>query len=300
MSLLHKIVYAIADKGKAEYNPQNPKDYKQIRIKAEKRYTKKIPKSVSCEYVKLNGAGIEFLSSAKNPKDKMVFYIHGGGFTEASAFARRPFTLYIVQKLGLNVAAVDYRLAPEYPYPLAVDDCLEAYAYVLKHVKPQGIIFTGESAGGNLVFATALKAKAENITLPACIAAFSPTLQYSKVFPSYTENLKTDCMLINICDEIRATYLKEVELDKAVFAEPLYGDLQDLPPTFLTASNSEVLLDDSLMMYGKLIENGIYCRLKIYNKLAHAFQIIPMLSEAKKALNDYIVFINDILKKSFK
>lgn len=294
MSLIHKIAFSVIAKGKADYNSDKPKDYVEARIRAEKNVPK-IPRSVNRKYMKLNEAGIEFLSSAKNPKDKIVFYIHGGGFVEASALARRSFTLYVVQKLGLNVAAIDYRLAPENPYPAAVEDCLEAYQFVVKHVEPSGIVMAGESAGGNLVFATVLKAKAENIPLPSCMAAFSPTVQYSKVFPSYTDNLTTDCIVTNLSDEVKATYLKGVELGKAEYAEPLYGDLKGLPPTFLSVSNSEVLFDDSLMMYGKLIESGAYCRLKIYDKLMHAFQTVPIFPETKKALKDFKEFAEKFL-----
>lgn len=294
MSIAHKIACSIIEKGKTEYNPDKPKDYIEARKRAEQN-AKKVPQSVSCKYVKLNNAGIEFLSSAKNPKDRIVFYIHGGGFVEGSALSRRSFTLYVVQKLGLNVAAIDYRLAPEQPYPAAVNDCFEAYEYVLKYVKSSGIVVAGESAGGNLVFATVLKAKAENVALPACIAAFSPTVQYAKVFPSYTENLATDCIITNLSDEVKATYLKGVELDKAEYAEPLYGDLKGLPPTLLSVSNSEVLYDDSLAMYGKLIESGTHCRLKVYRKTMHAFQIIPEFPEARKALKDFGEFTKAFL-----
>ena len=190
--MIHFIVYNIIKKGKKEFDKNNPPDYV---LRREQEIQSRAPKNVKVE-----------------PEDKVLMYIHGGGFVGGSPAARRTFTGYTAKKLGYNVYSIDYRLAPEYAFPFGAEDCLKAYKMLVEKYGARNICLIGESAGGNLVLSVALQAKAQGIELPACIVVFSPTLQYTRIFPSYKNNAKTDCMLdITFLEEVKTTYLKTLE-----------------------------------------------------------------------------------------
>ena len=192
MSLIHFIVYNIIKKGKKEFYKNNPPDYV---LRREQEIQSRAPKNVKVEQIANDGVNGEYLSKGNNPEDKVLMYIHGGGFVGGSPAARRAFTGYTAKKLGYNVYSIDYRLAPEYAFPFGAEDCLKAYKMLVEKYGARNICLIGESAGGNLVLSVALQAKAQGIELPACIVVFSPTLQYTRIFPSYKNNAKTDCML---------------------------------------------------------------------------------------------------------
>ena len=276
MSLIHFIVYNIIKKGKKEFDKNNPPDYV---LRREQEIQSRAPKNVKVEQIANDGVNGEYLSKGNNPEDKVLMYIHGGGFVGGSPAARRAFTGYTAKKLGYNVYSIDYRLAPEYAFPFGAEDCLKAYKMLVEKYGARNICLIGESAGGNLVLSVALQAKAQGIELPACIVVFSPTLQYTRIFPSYKNNAKTDCML------------------DITYAAPLCGDFTDFPPIYLAVSDSEFLYDDSLEFYKKLQTLNVTSQFDVYHKKMHAFQVIPVLPEAKRALKNAKSFIDKYLNQ---
>lgn len=295
MSLIHFIVYNIIKKGKKEFDKNNPPDYV---LRREQEIQSRAPKNVKVEQIANDGFVGEYLSKEGNSKDKVLMYIHGGGFVGGSPAARRAFTGYVVNKLGYNVYSVEYRLAPEYPFPCGSEDCLKAYKTLVEKHGAKNICLIGESAGGNLVLSVALQAKAQGIELPACIVVFSPTLQYTRIFPSYKNNAKTDCMLdITFLEEVKTTYLKTSENETNPYAAPLYGDFTGFPPIYIAVSDSEYLYDDSLEFYKKLQTSNVTSQFDVYHKKMHAFQVIPVLPEAKRALKNAKSFIDKYLNQ---
>lgn len=293
MSLIHFIVYNIIKKGKKEFDKNNPPDYV---LRREQEIQSRAPKNVKVEQIANDGVNGEYLSKGNNPEAKVLMYIHGGGFVGGSPAARRAFTGYTAKKLGYNVYSVDYRLAPEYAFPFGAKDCLKAYKMLVEKYGAKNICLIGESAGGNLVLSVALQAKAQGIDLPACIVVFSPTLQYTRIFPSYKNNAKTDCMLdITFLEEVKSTYLINTDNERNPFAAPLFGDFTDFPPTFIGVSDSEYLYDDSVELNKRLQKFGVKSELMIYHKKMHAFQVIPVLPEAKRALKNAKSFIDKYL-----
>ena len=156
MSEMHDTAFRFILQGKSDFDENHWPDY------AARRVGERIleaPEGVSVGELPAPLAG-EFLSCPENPKDKLVFYIHGGGFLGGSSASRRNFTGYIAKELSYNVWSTDYRLAPEHPFPAAPEDCLSHYRAILKRYHPQNIAIVGESAGGNLVASTLLSARA--------------------------------------------------------------------------------------------------------------------------------------------
>ena len=297
MSLAHFIACKIVKKSKTEFDRNHPPDYVGRR---KKEIQSSAPGKVNVEKIS-NGFVGEYLSKKGNSTDKVLMYIHGGGFVGGSPAARRAFTGYVANKLGYNVYSVEYRLAPEYPFPCGAEDCLKAYKSLVGKHGAGNICVAGESAGGNLVLSTLLQAKAQKVELPACIVLFSPTVQYTEVFPSYKTNVKTDCILGNtFLDEVKSTYLINSDNERNPFAAPLFGDFTGFPPTFIGVSDSEYLYDDSVELNKRLQAFGVKREFVVYHKKMHAFQVIPVFPESKKALVQVKKFIDNKIAGTYE
>lgn len=293
MSLMHSEAFEMINKCKVGFDKNNPPDYMQRRSQ---EIPACVPESVTVKQITSDGFAGEYLSKEGNSKDKFLLYIHGGGFVGGSPASKRAFTGYVANELGYNVYSVRYRLAPENPFPCGAEDCIKAYKTLADKHGAKNICMIGESAGGNLVVSTVLQAKSKGLELPACIAVFSPTLQYTETFSSYKRNVRTDCMLdVTFLDEVRSTYLVNKENETNPYAAPLYGDFSGFPPTYIGVSDSEYLYDDSAELYKKLQSAGVESKLDVYHKKMHAFQVITVFPESKKALQDVKRFIDRYL-----
>lgn len=297
MSFLHSLYAYIIRQSKHTYDPQRPPDYQARRI-AEERQGKansRLPRRILATPIHLNGVRGELLQGAGSADNLLFLYLHGGGFVGGSYATKRMFTGFLADMFHCPVAAIDYRLAPEFPYPAAVDDCFAAYQALCSRYAQ--VVLVGESAGGNLVLATALRAMDANLKLPAAVIALSPATQFSADLASYRRNAKTDCMVNeNLNLEVRNTYLRGVDLKNSAYAEPLYRELSGFPPTFISVSGSEVLLDDSILFYQKLRDSGVSCKLDVMPRLMHAFAIFPQFPESRQVWNE----IRDWLYSSIK
>lgn len=287
MSLVHTIIFKQMMKSKVLYSPGRKIDHERKR-QEERRQTERVPllKNVVIKESSMAEIPVELVTADGNNRKQIIYYIHGGGFVYGEAKTRRFFTTYLAGRLHYNVAAVNYRLAPEFPYPAGAMDCIAVYEALLRQYDAENIMFVGESAGGNLVLSTLLQAKEKNLPLPAAVFAFSPTVQYDKVLPSYTENLNTDCMVGYLSEEVCDLYLQSRDraLLKDPFAAPYYGDYAGCPPIFLWASRSEVLRDDSIYLYKKLKACGQDCELYLRDHMMHQYITTPSFPEAKKDL----------------
>lgn len=287
MSEIHTMIFNEIMKSKALYSPERKVDYDRKR-QEEREQTRQIPlpESTAIKTCSMEKIPVELVTADGNNEGQIIYYIHGGGFIYGEPATRRFFTTYLAGTLHYNVAAVDYRLAPEFPFPSGALDCITVYEALLKQYDAKRILFVGESAGGNLVLSTLLRAKERGLPLPAAVFAISPTVQYDQVFPSYTENLDSDCMIANLSDEVCDVYLqsKEPAVLRDPFAAPYYGDYSGCPPIFLWASSSEVLRDDSVCMYEKLKAAGQDCELYLRDQMMHGYLGTPAFPEAKKDL----------------
>lgn len=299
MSILHAILFRAIQRGKTVYDPAHPTDYVGKRAKMDHTTPQTVPMGVTVTKIDNDAVHGEYLSMAGNQKDAVILYIHGGGFVVGSTRTVRPMTGQIVKRMGMNVLSINYRLAPEHPYPAAHQDCMAAYRWLLRQPFGKRVIIMGESAGGNLILGTVLHAKAEGLPLPKCVVALAPTIQYDQVFPSYTENLKTDCMVSNLSEETRAVYLCSNEPEKLrdPYFAPYYGDYSDFPPTLIIASDSEVLRDDAIRLHEKLQAARVPGKLSMYHNLMHTFPVIPALPESKKAYREIRDFITQYGKE---
>ena len=208
------------------------------------------------------------------PKDErrsgVVLYLHGGGYTCGSLEYAKGFAATLASQCGVRVFCAAYRLAPENPYPAAVDDALEAYRYLLKKgYAPRQILLCGESAGGGLIYALSLRLRQESMTLPCGLIGISPWVDLTGSGQSYETNRDNDPSLTQ---ELLEFYAKCYTADPTdPLCSPLFGDLAGFPPSLLFAGGDEILLDDARALQKKLVSCGCKSTLRVAPERWHAY-----------------------------
>lgn len=295
--MLHTIVNHILKKGKKDYDPNNRPDY----VKARKGELKRpffMPVGVKRELIFEEGLKGEYYTNKSARKDKIILYIHGGGYMTGSAESRRDFAASLCKKSGYSVYSIDYPLAPEEKFPKGQLACFESYKILDKRYRSKNISIIGESAGGGLVASTILLAIKEGVEVPSSAVLLSPVLQFKEVLPSYIANAEKDSILgkTSMLEMIDNNLVTE-ENKNSELANPLYSDtLKDFPPCFISASDCEYLLDDSVIFDKKLSGLNKEHVFKLYHNMMHAFQIVPYYKESKKSMKEVISFIQEHMK----
>jgi len=220
---------------------------------------------------------------------RVALYLHGGGYVAGSINYARGFAGVLASKAQIRTMCIAYRLAPEYPYPAALEDAVAAYEYLLSAgYRSKDIYLIGESAGGGLVFALCLALKAQGKPLPARIVALSPWTDLTMSGVSYKLNRKLDVSLT--AEEIEGFVEAYSPTDQQnPLVSPLFGELEGLPPTMIYAGGDEILLSDSRMMAERLFKQGVPCRLTIDEGMWHAYVLygVPESNEALFRIREF-------------
>jgi len=217
----------------------------------------------------------------------VVLYFHGGVYVIGDAFQAAGLAAQIGRRTHARVISVDYRLAPEHPYPAAVDDALAAYEALLNNgTAPSDIAFAGESAGGGLAVATLLNARDHGLPLPAAAFVMSPYVDLTLSGTTLEAKREVDPLLSRELLEPRvADYLSGQDAALGLIS-PLFADLSGLPPLIIQAGTHEVLLDDALRLAQKAALADVEVTLDITPGVPHVFQAYhPLLDEAAAALD---------------
>lgn len=228
----------------------------------------------------------------ENEKDsrRVVLYLHGGGFVAGNMTYACGFAGILADKTQQRVLSVAYRLAPEHPFPAALDDALAAYRYLLdKGWQAWQISFAGESAGGGLIFSLCLRLKQLDLPLPAALVGISPWTDLTLSGASYRTNARKDPSLS--VKELRyyaAAYAGGQEQNPLV--SPLFGDLTGLPPSLLLAGGNELLLSDAVTLAAGLKDSGCACELWVEKGLWHVYALYR-IPEARVAMNRIADFL---------
>ena len=264
--------------------------------------SKELIEGLAIESVPLPNAGAWIVKQQGNPSNKIVYYIHGGGFVGACTKERMPFVSTLTKRFGYNVFSLDYRLAPEWKQPCQLSDCLDGYLWLLDRYAPKNIVLIGESAGGNLVLSLSMLLRDKQLPLPKAVYSNSPVTQFSEYTDSFRMcSLKTDFIVTeSILENTEGIYFDRRDALNP-YVSPLYGDVSGLPPILLTASQCECLLDDAVHMYEKLKAAGGAAKLITYPKLCHAFIISPQMKKVvRDAYPDLDQWLHENLGKAVK
>ncbi len=222
----------------------------------------------------------------------VVLYLHGGGYVTGGLKYCKGFGTVLAARTGAPVLCVAYRLAPEHPFPAALDDAMRAYNYLLMlGYKPEDIAFCGESAGGGLCFSLAVKLKEIGKCQPGCIVAISPWTDLTLSGASHITNAENDPSLTTARLREQADMYSADCTDQHV--SPLFADLSGLAPSKIYVGSDEILLDDSVNMYNKLIEYGCSSSLTIREDMWHAYMLFGV-KEAEADLKEACGFISEV------
>jgi acetyl esterase/lipase len=220
-------------------------------------------------------------------------YFHGGAFIMGGMNSHRHMAAYLAQRANIKMLMVDYRLAPEHPFPAATDDALAVYTELMaRGVCPQRLILAGDSAGGNLALVCLQQIRDAKMALPRSFILFSPWLDMQFTSASFVENKAKDVLLNRtILSEAAAMYVAANPLEDTRIS-PLQGDVSNLPPCFLIASSVEILRDDSRRLRDEIENSAGHVEYREWKAVPHAFPVLCQhLPEAKQALNDCAEFI---------
>lgn len=224
-------------------------------------------------------------------KDKVLLYLHGGGYVSCSPRSHRAITASLVRLLKQRVFALDYRLAPEEPFPAAVDDAEAAYRWLLKNgARPENIAVAGDSAGGGLTMALLLRLRRVGLPLPACAVCLAPWVDLTG---KYNYRNRKSCAMFtgNEAGAFATLYLHNAPAETEE-ASPLFADLRGLPPLLIQVSSTELLLDDAVRLQEKASSAGVDVRLSVYPGLPHVWQMwVGLMPEAKMALGEIAEFV---------
>ena len=249
------------------------------------------------QWRRLNEAGIsaEWLIP-ESPARGTVLYIHGGGFVSCSAATHRPITGSLARRAGSAVFSTNYSLAPEHPFPAALDDVVAAYRWLLRNTNGAPVALAGDSAGGGLALSLAIHARDHGLPAPACVVLFSPWTDLAGRGASLHANDGRCAMFRpeNI-PAFAAVYLGAAAPDDPR-ASPVYADLHGLPPLLLQVGSTELLFDDARRVHERATEAGTESRLTVYDDVHHGWQMLtPLVPEARAALGEAAAFIRSHL-----
>ncbi|HEX4872258.1 MAG TPA: alpha/beta hydrolase [Nevskiaceae bacterium] len=226
-----------------------------------------------------------------------LLYFHGGGYLVGSPESHRPVLLALANRGALTVHAPDYRLAPEHPFPAAVEDALAAYRELLERgLQPGEIVIGGDSAGGGLTLACCLAARAAGLPLPAGLLLFSPWVDLTASGASMVSQASRDPVLSpSAIDDFVGPLMGGADRAQPL-ASPLFADLAGLPPVFIQATDREILADDARRLHRALAAAGVTSTLQEWQGLWHVWQIFAgLLPEADQALADGAGFLRQCL-----
>lgn len=222
-----------------------------------------------------------------------ILYLHGGGYVACSPATHRPITATLARLSGCRVVSVDYRRAPEHPFPAALDDAFAAWKWLLESgVPPASIAVAGDSAGGGLTLALLVRARDAGHALPACAVCFSPWTDLTGTGASVRANDGRCAMFRpeNMA-QFSAAYLGGASpLDPR--ASPLYAEVQGLPSVLMQVGSTELLLDDARRMDARLRDARVESQLDIFDDVMHCWQMLDgLVPEARIALRQAAAFI---------
>lgn len=259
-----------------------------------------VPAGVVVKPVDAGGVKAEWALPADADDRRAVLYLHGGGYVIGSCESHRHLTAEIGRTAGIRVLTIDYRLAPEHPFPAPVEDTVAAYRFLLgQGLAASDIALAGDSAGGGLVVGAMLAIREAGLPLPGAGWCISPWVDMELTGHSYVDRAEADPMVgrEGIQDMVRH-YMGDADL-RAPHASPIHGDLRGLPPLLIQVGASETLLDDSLMLARAAGAADVPVELQIWPEMVHIWHIFyPMLAAGRRAIGSGASFLRSTLKGS--
>ena len=257
------------------------------------RFSAPLPKGMDVDRFDINGLTAAWITPAEADADKVILHFHGGGYVIGGINAHVMMCVPMAKSLNVKMLLPDYRVAPENPFPAAVEDGLQAYHWLLEQgYKSSNIIISGDSAGGGLALAITLSLRDNNEPLPVAVMCFSPWTDLTLSGDSHLTNAETDVVLTtDVLKEWASAYTDESNLQNPLVS-PIYANFHGFPPLFIQVNGDEVLFDDAKALADKAKADGVDVTLKIWNGLWHVWHTAgTMIPESKKTYEEIGQFL---------
>ena len=259
----------------------------------------KPPRSTQTVPVDAGGVKADLIVTPESRSDRHVLFLHGGGYTVGSPATYRHFTWRIAAATKARVLAIDYRLAPEHPFPAALEDALASYRWLLSGgADARQVVIAGDSSGGGLALGLLLKLRDNGLPLPAAAVVLSPWTDLALTGASLVTNAGADPMLnASELPALAAAYLGGSD-PRESYASPLYGDPTGLPPALIHVGSDEILRDDAVRMAEKMRGAGCTVELEIWPRMPHVWHLLaPFVPEANAAITRIGGFVERIMRR---
>ncbi len=256
------------------------------------------PRGTQINPAEIDGTRAEWISTSESRPDKIILYVHGGGFVFDTSKIHRGAIARIATASKTKVLSVNYSLAPEHPFPKALNEVVEAYKWLLeREISSKSIVFVGDSAGGNLILSALLKIRDLNLPLPAAGVALSPATDALMTGESFRDKtIKDPIMTHDKLDYFIESYVAKSAKDNPLIS-PLYANLQGLPPILMQVGEDEIMLSYTLDFAAKAQKAGVTVQLSIGKNMWHVWYLFaPFLPEANEAIKEIGLFIQKQLK----
>jgi len=254
-----------------------------------------VVKETEFEPADADGVPAEWFRHERSHPQRVLLYLHGGGYSIGSIDSHRDIISRLCRECAMTCLALDYRLAPEHPFPAQLEDSTRAYRWLLEHGNdPSNIVVAGESAGGGLTLSTLVKLRQEGVPLPAGAVCISPWIDLEALSASMTFNARYDYLTKKVLRVYARRFVREDQL-RDPLAAPLYADLHGLPPLLIQAGGAEVLLDDATRLADRARDAGVDTTLDVWEDMIHAWHVFgTFIPQAKQAIADIAVFTDRI------
>lgn len=249
-------------------------------------------KNCSTEEVIIHGVSCYWMTPEEIQTDKIILYFHGGGFVCGPSLLHWRMLSQVSKNTGISSIMANYRMAPEHPYPAAIDDMMNIYEDLLRYRDANNIIFMGDSAGGGLALSMSMKLRDEEKPLPSKIVLLSPWLDVTMDNPLIPEVEDLDQMLaVSGLEEAGKLYSGN-ESPLNPYISPLFGSLIGLPPVLLQVGTHDLLICDCRILKEKADEAGFNLKYEEWDEMFHVWMLnIPYLPEAREAVSEIEKFI---------
>jgi acetyl esterase/lipase len=253
---------------------------------------KGIPEDVTIEHFNIGHIPAEWLSVPGSSKETVYFRLFGGGYRTGTLESRRWIPYHTSRTAQIRCLTIEYRLAPEYPFPAALNDSIKSYKWLISNgFDTKNIIIGGESAGGGLTIATLLKLKELKFSLPVAGVLMSPWADLTGTATSLIKNQKYEPLIMEGFENMAKSYAQDESLNNP-YISPIFADLEGLPPLLIQAGGIEALLDDSITLAKQAKSSGVGVELEVYENMTHVFQNFgEELPESRKAYESVRNFI---------
>ena len=258
-----------------------------------------LPKNIKYKSVVAGNVNAEWITCGEVNENRIFMFMHGGGYYRGSIAATRATVARISAEAKIKCLSIDYRLAPEHPFPAAINDTYSAYEWLVNEgINPEHIIVSGQSAGGGLCLALLLKIKDKNFSQPKGAVALSPWTDLYQTGKTMVTNEKIDPIISKkYLDRFAKLYFPDF-YNMSYLASPIIGELSGLPDILIQVGSAETMLDDSKRFYKKAKKANVNVKLEIWEDMFHGWHSnAHILNDADKAIKNIGIFCRNVLNE---